>query len=76
MSRKCLEVFDKLVEKAAFRAVFASRSDKMKMEISIGEGKGIPEKCKPGALLNELTMEEREDLKQLTSDMTRSYRPL
>ena len=67
------KVFEKLIDKAMFRNIVGS-PDYMVLQQCLKEGKPIPEKCLPGRLLDSLTDEEREVLKELTSDMVGNYR--
>lgn len=45
-----------------------SRSEQYELEKALREGKQIPDHCLPGRALKHLSDEEREALKQLTSE--------
>ena len=66
-------IFDELVRKALGRTIIGY-PDEMRLEHARRDGKPIPDICKPGALLNTLTADEREALTHLTSDMTKNDR--
>jgi hypothetical protein len=61
------DIFDKLVEKAQLRNI-VGHPDYMKVQQALRDGKEIPDSCLPGRLLNNLSDEEREILKDLKSD--------
>lgn len=67
--------FEKLIEIAIHRGgLISSCPDGRVVERCREQGTPLPEKVKPGALLNELNAEEREAIQALTSDMTLKYR--
>lgn len=66
--------FDRLVSYAMCRTVIAY-PDELRLEHARRDGKPIPEQCRPGYLLSQMNSEDREWIKQLTSDETRNYRP-
>ena len=63
-------VLDRLIEFAVHDLAFSACPSYRYVQA----GGEIPEKAKPGALLEKLSPEEREALKELTSDMTRNDR--
>jgi hypothetical protein len=68
------EVFKKLVKKATFNKFLAATSDEVKIIFAKKRGEDIPEDCKPGGLLDRLTLEERKELAKLTADDIRNVR--
>lgn len=67
-------VYEKLVEMGFHRGYMIGCPDSRAIEAYIGKDERLPEQLRPGYLLTRLSPEEREALKGLTSDMTRSYR--
>lgn len=67
-----LSVFKKLLDKVDGRLLCGS--DKKHLERSLKTGNGIPDRYKPGKLLESLDAEERKLLSELTSDDLRSIR--
>lgn len=66
-------VLDKLIDTAGLH-LYISYPDKLRYEHALAKGEPIPDRCKPGALLNSLSAEEREALSRLTSDEASRYR--
>lgn len=61
------EILKALIEKAITRGYLIANPEADQVHRLIAQGKDLPEKCKPGRLLDHLTAEEREELKKLTS---------
>jgi hypothetical protein len=66
--------FEDMVHSAMMRSFFAACPDEVKVARALSEGKPIPDKCKPGALLDELDDEDRKAIGRLKSDMIDSPR--
>lgn len=67
-------VYQKLVDIAKTRCMFGGQ-DPVRLRLARQDGKLIPDDLKPGALLKQLSAEDRAALSELTSDMTRNERP-
>jgi hypothetical protein len=63
------DIFHKLVNKALVRNI-VGHPDYMKVQEALRKGETIPYSCLPGRLLDNLSDEEREILKNLKSDDT------
>ena len=71
------KVFEDLLDKASFRISLAAWPDDRKYEQALKEyrkdGTPFPKDIKPGYLITLLTPEQREALKDLTSDIVTGY---
>jgi len=62
------EVLKDLMDRALVRGYLIAHPEVDQVQHAIQEGRDLPEKCKPGRLLDYLTEEEREQLAQLKSE--------
>lgn len=79
MDRKTREVFERLVQRAESAEFFDFEGNGRNMRRALAMGQPIPESCKPGAMLlsmmERMTEEEKEALRELKSDDTLRYVP-
>ena len=65
--QKPKEIFKSLIDKAITRGYLIANPETTQVQRAIDRGEELPEKCKPGRLLDYLTKEEREELKKFRS---------
>lgn len=68
------DVYYKLFGFAVFDMVLSASPSRHLLARARERNEPIPEQCKPGWLLQQLTEDERKALSGLTSDMTRNER--
>jgi len=74
MKKTARQILDELIGKAVHKGYFIGSAHYYTVQECLRTGRPIPDKCLPGRLLDELTPEEREALKALTSDDTKNER--